>query len=185
MNDANTSTPYRRLGGVLKGLREEHRESLAEVSGAVEIDEAELSKIETGQVRPSQDILLLLISHFGIEEDRAAELWRLAGYEGRFDDDNDSDAAHIDQEKQRAQAMMVMIDPRVMYSDSVEVTANQQGVVMSFSQSSGPNSAPLTISRIGMSVDQAKAVMGVLHQVLYNRENPGNQRRLGDGPKTA
>lgn len=184
MNDANTSVPYRQLGGMLKGLREEHRESVAEVSGAVEIDEKELSKIESGQVRPSQDILLLLISHFGIEEDNAAELWRLAGYEGRFIDTDDD--MHMDQDKQRAQAMMVMIDPRVMYSDSVEVTANQQGVVMSFSQSGGPNAAPLTIARIGMSAEQAKAVMGVLHQVLYNRENPGNTRRLNDGPeKTA
>ncbi len=182
MNDANTSIPYKQLGGMLRRLREQHLESTAEVSGAVEIEENDLSHIESGKVRPSQDILLLLISHFGIEEDRAAELWHLAGYENRLEEDSDPTRGEADF-KQRPQQMMVMIDPRIMYSDSVEVTANQQGVVMSFSQIAGQETGPLTISRIGMSHDQAKAVMGVLHQVLYNRENPGNTRRLEGGPE--
>ncbi len=178
MSDANTSTPYKRLGSILKHLREEHRESAAEVSGAVEIDEIELERFEAGHDRPAEDILLLLISHFGIEEDHATELWQLAGYENRADEP--SQPTEFDA-KQRIQAMMVMLDPRVVYSDSVEVSANKQGVIINFAQTAGPDAQPLTIARIGMSHDQAKAVMGVLHQVLYNRDNPGNTRRLNDG----
>jgi transcriptional regulator with XRE-family HTH domain len=178
MSDANTSTPYKRLGSILKHLREEHRESVAEVSGAVEINEVELARFEAGQERPAEDILLLLISHFDIEEDHATELWQLAGYENKADEFSqpiEHDA------KQRTQAMMVMLDPRVVYSDSVEVAANKQGVIVNFAQTTGPNMQPLTIARIGMSYDQAKAVMGVLHQVLYNHDNPGNTRRLDGG----
>ena len=179
MSDANTSTPYKRLGLILKQLREEHRESMAEVSGAVEIDEKELVRFEAGNERPAEDILLLLISHFGIEDDHATELWKLAGYESRADDFG---SPTIEAEtKQRIQAMMVMLDPRVMYSDGVEVVANKQGVILNFDQTAGPGAPHLTVARIGMSYDQAKAVMGLLHQVLYDHDNPGSTRRLGSG----
>lgn len=172
----NKQLPYESLGLQLKHLREGSRESLAEVSGAVEIDEKDLDKIETGQERPSEDILLLLISHFALHDDKAAELWQLAGYDKPGMDDSRDQA-----QANRTQTMMVMIDPRVMYSDAVEVVANNQGVVLNFSQSAGPNNQPLTIARIGMSHDQAKTVMGILHQVLYDMDNPGNKRRLHDG----
>lgn len=177
MNDMNKQLPYETLGSQLKHLREGSRESLAEVSGAVEIDEKELHKFEAGTERPSEDILLLLISHFAVQDDKAAELWQLAGYDKPHSEefhDHDRDQAS------RTQTMMVMIDPRVMYSDGVEVVANNQGVVLSFAQSAGPNGQPLTVARIGMSRDQAKTVMGVLHQALYDMDNP-NRRQLGGG----
>ena len=182
MSDKKKQLPYESLGGQLKRLREVHKESVAEVSGAVEIDEKALDQIEAGQERPSEDILLLLISHFGIQDDKAAELWQLAGYDKPHDQDNDHE--HDDEPREsfnRTQTMMVMIDPRVMYSDAVEVVANKQGVVVNFSQTSGPSDKMLTISRIGMSYHQAQMVMGLLHQALYDRDNPQNPRQLGDG----
>lgn len=168
--------PYESLGSLLRTLRERNRESMAEVSGAVEIDEKDLSRIESGNERPSEDILLLLISHFAVEDDKAAELWQLAGYDKQQDDGHEHEAS----QSTRAQTLMVMIDPRVMYSDSVEVTANNKGVVLNFSQNAGQHDQPLTVSRIGMSRDQAKMVMGILHQALYDMDNPG-RRQLGDG----
>jgi transcriptional regulator with XRE-family HTH domain len=171
----NTRIPYEPLGSQLRHLRERNRESMAEVSGAVEIDETELSQIEAGAERPSEDILLLLISHFAVEDDKAAELWQLAGYDHQEDHDHENGTAS------RAQTLMVMIDPRVMYSDNVEVVTNSKGVVVSFSQSAGQNGQPLTISRIGMSHDQAKLLMGVLHQALYDSENRNERKRLSDG----
>jgi len=178
MNDRNKRVPYETLGSQLRHLRERNRESMAEVSGAVEIDETELSKIESGTERPSEDILLLLISHFAVEDDKAAELWQLAGYD-RQDDDRDRD--HDGGQNSRQQTLMVMIDPRVMYSDSVEVVANNKGVVLNFSQNAGQNGQTLTISRIGMSHEQAKMVMGILHQALYDLENRHGRKQLGDG----
>ncbi|HEY4160440.1 MAG TPA: helix-turn-helix domain-containing protein [Candidatus Saccharimonadales bacterium] len=173
----NKSIPYETLGSQLRRLRERNRESVAEVSGAVEIDETELSKIESGTERPSEDILLLLISHFAVEDDKAAELWQLAGYD-REDEPERDPAPNA---RQQAQTLMVMIDPRVMYSDSVEVVTNSKGVVLNFSQNAGQNGQPLTISRIGMSHEQAKMVMGVLHQALYDFENGHGRKQLGDG----
>jgi hypothetical protein len=67
-----------------------------------------------------------------------------------------------------------------MYSDAVEVVGSPEGVVVNFSQNAGQHGQPLTVSRIGMSREQAKMLMGVLHQALYDIENP-RRRQLGDG----
>jgi len=187
MSDQNKQIPYETLGSQLRHLRERKRESMAEVCGAVEIDEKDLGLIETGAERPSEDILLLLISHFALEDDKAAELWQLAGYDQiPAEEEHDHDHVH-DHERSREsspssrqQTLMVMIDPRVMYSDSVEVVADSRGVVVNFSQNAGQHGQLLTISRIGMSRDQAKMVMGILHQALYDLENP-KRKRLSDG----
>jgi transcriptional regulator with XRE-family HTH domain len=181
MNDMNKQLPYKPLGAMLRHLRERNRESVAEVSGAVEIDESVLGRIENGSERPSEDILLLLISHFSVEDDKAAEMWQLAGYDKMPADDEPDRESGSSGSKQ--QTLMIMIDPRVMYSDSMEVSVNKKGVVLNFSQVAGQNDQPLTIARIGMSRDQATAVLGVLHQALYNLDNPGSPRRLGDGSR--
>jgi transcriptional regulator with XRE-family HTH domain len=180
MDDMKRRVPYETLGSQLRHLRERNRESIAEVSGAVEIDETELNKIEAGAQRPSEDILLLLISHFAVEDDKAAELWQLAGYD-RQEEEHEHEATQ--QNNSRPQTLMVMIDPRVMYSDSVEVAANSKGVVLNFAQAAGQNGQTLTVSRIGMSHEQAKLVMGVLHQALYDFENQRDRKQLGDGNK--
>lgn len=177
MSDKSKQLPYEPLGAQLKRLRERNRESVAEVSGAVEIDEKDLAKIESGTERPSEDILLLLISHFAVEDDTAAELWQLAGYDrAQAEGEPEQDSANA----ARSQTLMVMIDPRVMYSDSFEVVANNRGVVLSFSQAAAQPGQPLTVARIGMSREQAKTIMGILHQALYDIENPG-RKQLGDG----
>ncbi len=178
MSDTNKRLPFEPLGSQLRRLRERSRESVAEVSGAVEIDEKALALIEAGTERPSEDILLLLISHFAVEDDKAAELWQLAGYD-RSTPEGDHDH-ELASQSNRQQTLMVMIDPRIMYSDNVEIAADSRGVVLSFSQNAGQQGQPLTVSRIGMSRDQAKLVMGILHQALYDLDNP-KRKRLGDG----
>lgn len=176
MSDTEKRSPYERLGSQLRNLRERNRESLLEVSGAVEIEEKDLTRIESGSERPSEDILLLLISHFAVEDDKAAELWQLAGY----DKHNHEDDSETSGPQSRAQTMMVMIDPRVMYSDSAEIEATKRGLVINFSQVGGQHGQPITVSRIGMSREQAIAVMGMLHQALCDLDNP-SRKQLGDG----
>lgn len=171
----HTPIPYAKLGSYLKVLRESHHESLAEVSGAVEIDEPHLIAIEDGTSRPSEDILILLLNHFEVQETKVAEIMQLAGYDQSVLSDDD-----MPDRPDMRQAMMIMLDPRVMYSDSVEVTANGQGVTVQFSQTACQG-GPLTVSRIGMSREQAKIVMGLLHQVLYDLDNPTESKRLGGG----
>lgn len=177
-----TQAPYQYLGERLKKLREGKNESVADVSGAVEITPADLEQFEAGRDRPSEDILLLLFSHFDIETLHAAELWKLAGYRGHPDGIEEPETPHsFPQDSQHA--MMIMVDPRIMYSDGVEVVAGNRGVVINFSQVNGPDGKPLTISRVGMSRVQAEQLMGILHQVLYDMDNP-SPKQLGSGPET-
>ncbi|MEK7095919.1 MAG: helix-turn-helix transcriptional regulator, partial [Patescibacteria group bacterium] len=80
MDKPKSETPYKPLGKKLKELRSQANESLAEASGAVEIDVRQLASFELGQTRPTEDVLLLLLSHFGVKDDEALRLWEVAGY---------------------------------------------------------------------------------------------------------
>jgi len=152
--------PYKHLGFRLKRLRESSHESLAEVSGAVEIEPENLARIEKGEHRPSEDVLLLLISHFDPQEEEAVRLWELAGY----------DQAHFPTSADEATpnkpiVMLLQPDNRIMYSDVVNVVTNPQGVVMNFLQAQGKGQAT-PIARVGMSQEQAMRVFEALGQSL-------------------
>jgi transcriptional regulator with XRE-family HTH domain len=164
MSDDAKQIPFKTLGEKLKTIRQKLHESVAEVSGAVEIEEQLLARIEQGQERPSEDILLLLINHFGMQEDDAANLWQLAGY----DRPHDHDHSGSDQQS-RTMVMIMAVDPRVIYSDGAQVTANNVGVVLNFSQGAGTPQA-MTTARIGMSREQAYSLLTTLQRTLQQSE---------------
>lgn len=130
--------------------------SLEEVSGAVEIDPDNLAKIENGEHRPSEDVLLLLISHLDPREDEAVRLWELAGY-----DQTDSPVA----DDPKPIIMMVQPDNRIIYSDMVNIVPSDQGLVMNFLQNQGDGKAS-PIARVGMSKQQAFRVFEALGRSL-------------------
>jgi len=160
MSDETQQLPFKNLGEKLKTIRQKLHESMAEVSGAVEIEEKVLSRIEQGRERPSEDILLLLINHFGMQDDDAAKLWQLAGYDQPHDHDNS-----VNDQQNRAMVMIMAVDPRVIYSDGVQITANNLGVVLGFSQELGMQQA-ITTARIGMSREQAYKLLKGLERSL-------------------
>lgn len=162
MNSERQSTPFGPLGAKLKTIREKRNESVAEVSGAVEIDEQMLQRIEQGNERPSEDILMLLISHFGMQDDEASVLWQLAGY----DQPSDMSSAGDHTPNNRTMVMIMAVDPRIVYSDGVQIIANGSGVVMNFGQGTGTPQALVT-ARVGMSRDQAAMVLKALQNVLH------------------
>ena len=141
MHEQQQERPFKNLGVRLQLLRKKMQESTADVSGAVEIDESVLQQFELGSSRPSEEILMLLISHFGMREDEAASLWHLAGYEPH---EHDHDHERDDDDSRSARVLVMAVDPRIIYSDGAQVTANQQGVVLNFSQGNGTQSLLLT-----------------------------------------
>lgn len=164
MSTPNTNQPFEQLGGQLRLLREKHQESLAEVAGAVEIETETLTAIEQGIQRPVEDILLLLISHFGAKEDTATKLWELAGYD---QDELPAQTTTHNNISQDASGVIVLPgEARIVYTDMVHVMVNNYGVVMNFMQTAGPGSQPLAISRIGMSKEHAQSVLEVLQKTL-------------------
>lgn len=168
MADKNQEFPYKLLGARLKGAREHLRETLAEVSGAVEIEIEALTEIEQGTDRPSEDILLLLISHFAIKEDEATKLWELAGYDQA---DTGNTSMGSDEFGAIKNAVMVMpMDIRIAYTDMAHIVINEHGVVLNFMQTSGPGNQPLVVSRLGMSREHAQSVLELLQQSLSHQE---------------
>jgi transcriptional regulator with XRE-family HTH domain len=159
-------TPFKTLGDHLRFLREQSKESLAEVSGAVEIDEQVLERIEAGAERPVEDILMLLINHFNMQDQEAVQLWELAGYTGEVPErwrtiveDLPSAAKNM--------VMLLAMDTRTMYSDSVHIDCNQAGVTMSFAQTAG-DAKSTPVAKVGMSYEQAESVLQTLQQALLH-----------------
>lgn len=160
----NKEYPYKQLGLWLKGLRQKKQETLAEVSGAVEIEAETLQEIEKGINRPGEDILMLLISYFNVREDDAVKAWELAGYDKLTPGGSSSDHGS-------SQSVFVMpFDVRVAYTDMAHVSKNKYGVTINFSQADGIGGQPLVVSRVGMSYEHAKKLLEVLQKSLQEPE---------------
>jgi len=156
--------PYQQLGTRLRQIRTRLHETVTEVSGAVELEADMIDSYERGETRPSEDMLGLLISHFDIKEDEADELYDLAGYSSA-----DNDLNLPDDMPSLPSLVMIPMDNRVIYTDSANVSVNNYGVVMSFTQN-GPNNQPMGIARVGMSIEHAKSVLNVLATTIAQAE---------------
>ena len=161
MGNQHTNKPYSELGTQLKLLRTRANESLAEASGAVEIDVRDLASFELGQKRPSEDVLLLLISHFAARDDEAVRLWEVAGYAT-----DKIPMAHMSNQP----AGDTLSDNKVIYTDVVDVLVNNFGVVMNFMQGSS-NGKPVSVAKVGMSREHAKSVLEVLKTTIEQTES--------------
>lgn len=179
---SNTEFPYKRLGTWIKRLREKSQKSVAEVSGAVEIDSDQLQDMERGVQRPSEDILMLLISYFSVKEEDAVKVWEMAGYnQGTFEATAESDQSADDM----AHPIIVMpMDARIVYTDMTHVKENEYGVTINFLQSDGLGGKPLAVSRVGMSREHAEKLLGALQESLHPKQQkllpaPKNKKKPG------
>lgn len=168
--------PYLKFGNLLKNIRLGAKESVVELSGAVETDPKILKSIEEGNVQPAEDLVLLLISHFALKDDEALKLWELAGYEqsktGQLSLHND-DKGIINQT-----AVISSNDARIIYTDMVHVNANRYGVVINFMQGLGLSDQPLSISRVGMSHEHAKSLIEVLQKTIQlSNKKPSTKKQ--------
>lgn len=165
------ATPFAKLGNKLKTARQSMQETLAEAAGAVEINEDELRSIERGVSRPSEEILMLLIQHFGVHEEEAVKLWELAGYDKESESDSDPETMIT-----KTIVMAITMDPRIVYSDHVQVNGSKNGIIFNFMQPSiGPMSS-MPVARVGMSRDQGWQMLRILNDTL-------NQLDKNDEPK--
>lgn len=160
--------PHKKIGEFLKQRREAVHESLAEVSGAVEIDLETLHKIESGRLLPSEDILLLLISHLNIDEQDAMQLLSIAGYD---------QATASAEEAFKQMFMLIPFDNRIMHVDDLQARADKNNVVIEFIQAN-MNGQKAPVSRIGMSKTQAKEMIETVRQIIERSEKPAAPMQL-------
>jgi transcriptional regulator with XRE-family HTH domain len=172
MAHSNKPQPFISFGVALKQLREKTSKSQAEVSGAVEIDQRILISYETGEARPPEDILFLLIQHFNLKNNEAQELWRLAGYNKNVIDEteyfiNDE----IGKAKQVHTVSVSQDDAKIVYTDMIQVMVNNYGVILNFLQGAGINDQPLAVARVGMSKEHARSIIAVLNKTLEQADD--------------
>lgn len=158
------------LGSALRAIRLRRKESLLEVSAAIEISGERLARIENGDLTPTEDILHLLVSHYDVSEKEEDTLYDLAGYGKKQAEQNEHVVAQ--------QFIVLPLDNRIMYADAVQVTINDHGVVMNFLQPAN-NGQQVAVSRVGMSMAHAKSVLHVLSRTIDQSEKgPSSQKRL-------
>lgn len=160
--------PLESFGSRLKEIRTKAKESVIDVCGAVEVDETFIKDIEAGKRQPTEDIVLLLISHFALKEEDALRLWELAGY-----DQSKTGTSSIasDAEGNTQKAYVTAGDVRILYTDMVHIKSNNHGVVINFLQNLGAEDHTMAVSRVGMSHEHAKTLLKVLQQTLKQTKN--------------
>ncbi len=158
MDEIRPTTPYKLLGRQLRSLRQRAQETLAEASGAVEIEVAELAKFELGKARPGEEVLLLLISHFGVADHEAVKLWELAGF--------NAEKVPMVQMTNNDTAVQSSDGGNIIFTDTVDIIVNNYGVVMNFMQGGAPSATPKSIARVGMSREHAKSILQILRFTL-------------------
>lgn len=170
MSMKSEATPFAQLGDKLKIARQSIKESLAEVAGAVEIGEEDYSNIELGASRPTEEILMLLIQHFAMKDEDAVQLWELAGYDREQEQDGEPLTKTI--------VMALNMDPRIMYSDQVQINGNKHGIVLNFMQPGGGPIPMLPVARVGMSREQGRHMLNVLHETLTQLDTLNESKKL-------
>lgn len=190
--------PFKVLGRQLKNMRQKLQESLGDTSGAVEINVESLERFERGAEVPSEDILLLLINHFNLQDDEAVKLWELAGYDAdeQFGPDDECDnpdhwrgnehigplpGAGMPAGGQQAKfpIMVLALDNRVLYSNGAEIVSDDSGLTINFRQQSpDPAQNAVTVSRVGMSYEQAQHLLETLQHSLLHHQYLGNRKQL-------
>jgi len=166
--------PYKVLGDRLKSIRQKNRQTIAEVSEAVELDMDAYVKIEQGTERPSEDVLYLLASYFEINDSEAKSLYRLA----RFEEVKSSSTFGQNSDDSRTMVLSMAADLRIIYTDMAHVVANKHGIVVNFMQESGLGGQPMIASRLGMSKENAQNIINTLQNALKPTDIPKKTKYL-------
>lgn len=182
---SKSQNPFVDLGKHLRNVREQSKRSLAEVSGAIEIDEKSLRLIEIGQQRPDEEIMLLLISYFNVQDQEALHLWELADYDSDLTDHLQFNESGQEPEVaaliSKPVIMMLAMDVRTMYSDGLEINWNKAGLTLNFTQTNPQikdQSSALSVARVGLSYTQAEQVLRSLERALLHAKYVGEKKLL-------
>jgi hypothetical protein len=188
---SQSEKPFANLGRHLRDVRKQFKRSLAEVSGAIEIDEKLLRRIEIGHERPDEDVMLLLISYFNVEDQEALKLWELAEYDSdinehiKFSDE----PGEVDPTQliNKSVIMMLSMDVRTMYSDGIDVTVNKAGVTLNFTQAPANKDQknPISVAKVGLSHTQAEEVRRALEKAILRSRYISDTKLLPPSTNTS
>ncbi len=167
--------PYQALGARIKKLREQWQQSVVEVSNTLEIDESTLRAIEQGKTMPAEELLDLLSSHFLLTDEQTDELRDLADqYNSQT---GDALMSGIEDMLMKQIVMYLPVDSKTLFTDSMNATVNDHGVVLQFMQNS-PDGQALPVSKVGMSREHAERMIKVIRSTLDQHDRSNDQKAL-------
>lgn len=174
MSAKENSNQYKALGTRLKFLREQWQQTIQDVCESLEIDEKTLRSFESGKRLPTPEVLDMLISHFLLTEDQAQDLRELA--EDQHAAAQDSTNVSPEDLLAKQLVMFMPIDSRVVYTDSMQATVTDNGVMLQFMQQAS-NGQSTPVSRVGMSREHAEKVIEVLQNTLRHHDRHDDSQR--------
>lgn len=151
-----------------------------------------LSKIESGQKRPSIDTLKDLAEIYNLNNTQHAELLSSFDYHevsplitfktyGKEDNLNNMDKKNPTNEADTlVQGMNINIDPvktPVLYADAVFIRANENGIGLDFVQQIGGSNQYTAVSRIGVSREHAAKLIEHLEGVIRSTSQQNNSSK--------
>jgi transcriptional regulator with XRE-family HTH domain len=161
-------TPYDKLGAKIKAMRLKANETILGLAEALEIGRAKLSQIERGLIKPSEDEVAMLINRYKVPGQKAEQLWEMAGY-----DNNDlvpDEVMHEISQKIVKTVVVMPADARITYTDMVNTSVNNYGMVLNFMQTASNGLPAMAIARVGMSIEHARSVAKVINDTISQYE---------------
>ena len=78
--------------------------------------------------------------------------------------------------KNKSSAKIVLPDIPILYTDNINMFANDDGVILNFTQRIDEKNAPEVVARIGMSREHAKKFISKLTGLLLNTDSNLNKK---------
>lgn len=169
-----TDKRYKELGDFLLQLRKEKfpGKGLKQVAPLLDIEYSYLNKLENGLQKPSLSLLHRIRTEYNLDNQQQQYIFKYSGYgSGVISVDNSK--SNVDS-KQGNQSLS--IDPNktpVFYVDNINISANNFGFVVDFSQRVALTNNFNVVARVGMSEQHVQVFVEQLSNLIKKRKYKG------------
>ncbi|HVT01479.1 MAG TPA: DUF3467 domain-containing protein [Patescibacteria group bacterium] len=179
------------LGKKIRELRMNNNLTMEQLATRAKIHPTLLSKIENGSRKPSITVIRALSSELNLNETDINYLLSLISASTPFEQklNNNSEGEEVkksmDEFANKKNPIEVKVPDNlpVLYSDVAMVTSSPYGIVFDFAQNVGPTTTRNVVSRVGISVEHAKALLQVLSKKIVDAEKARTEKEKEDNIK--
>lgn len=163
-----------KLGNLLKKHRVEKGFSSKQFAEKAGLSRPYLSRIENGHETPAPETLFKVIAALGLNDKDANELWKKANYSSasKIRVAETSEVSGVQKESKVTNNVEINKNQPILYTDAAFVTKSNFGLVIDYAQSIASTNNKIVVSRVGMSIDHAKALLKVLENELKAKDDP-------------
>jgi len=154
------------IGKEIRNIRNNAELSLSALAKKLKISKSYVSQIENGYIKPSEDFVTNLIKKLKLSRAQEDKLLRLIGHPKEIG----RNITSVSKKEQRRISVKIPKGMGVKYCDSAFIAGTKFGIVINFAQILS-DSEQEVISRIGMSIEHAKALVKILKKRIQKIES--------------